>query len=48
MRVRELGISGVPTFIFDRKTGISGAYPPDMLAQAIRQAAAVERAPASG
>jgi len=35
-RVRELGISGVPTFIFDRKTGISGAYPPEMLLQAIR------------
>jgi predicted DsbA family dithiol-disulfide isomerase len=37
--VRELGISGVPTFIFDRKTGLSGAYPPEMLAQAIREAA---------
>lgn len=37
-RVRELGISGVPTFIFDRKSGLSGAYPPDQLAQAIRQA----------
>jgi predicted DsbA family dithiol-disulfide isomerase len=35
-RVRELGISGVPTFIFDRKTGISGAYPPEVLAQTIR------------
>lgn len=35
-RVRELGISGVPTFIFERKTGISGAYPPEALAQAIR------------
>ena len=39
-RVRDLGISGVPTFIFDRKSGLSGAYPPDMLAQAIREAAA--------
>ena len=39
-RVRDLGISGVPTFIFDRKTGLSGAYPPDLLAQAIRDAAA--------
>jgi predicted DsbA family dithiol-disulfide isomerase len=37
-RVRDLGISGVPTFIFDRKTGISGAYPPEALAQAIRDA----------
>ena len=39
-RVRNLGISGVPTFIFDRKSGISGAYPPDQLAAAIRQALA--------
>jgi len=38
-RVRDLGISGVPTFIFDRKSGISGAYPPDALAAAIREAA---------
>ena len=38
-RVRDLGISGVPTFIFDRKSGLSGAYPPDLLAQAIREAA---------
>lgn len=38
--VRELGISGVPTFIFDRKSGLSGAYPPDLLLQAIREAAA--------
>jgi predicted DsbA family dithiol-disulfide isomerase len=37
-RVRDLGISGVPTFIFDRKSGLSGAYPPDLLAQAIREA----------
>jgi predicted DsbA family dithiol-disulfide isomerase len=36
MRVRDLGISGVPTFIFDRRSGLSGAYPPDILAQAIR------------
>ena len=39
-RVRDLGISGVPTFIFDRKSGVSGAYPPETLAQAIRDAAA--------
>jgi len=38
MRVRDLGISGVPTFIFDRKSGVSGAYPPDILAQTIRRA----------
>ena len=38
--VRDLGISGVPTFIFGRKSGISGAYPPAQLAAAIREAAA--------
>ncbi|HTP61921.1 MAG TPA: DsbA family oxidoreductase [Burkholderiales bacterium] len=38
-RVRDLGISGVPTFIFNRESGLSGAYPPETLAQAIREAA---------
>ncbi|HEX5611411.1 MAG TPA: DsbA family oxidoreductase [Burkholderiales bacterium] len=38
--VRDLGITAVPTFIFDRRSGISGAYPPEDLAQAIRAAAA--------
>ena len=37
--VREQGISGVPTFIFNRTSGVSGAYPPETLAQAIRDAA---------
>ena len=37
--VRAMGISAVPTFIFDRKSGISGAYPAATLAQAIRDAA---------
>jgi predicted DsbA family dithiol-disulfide isomerase len=36
--VRGLGVSAVPTFIFDRKFGISGAHPPDALAQAMREA----------
>ena len=39
-RVRDLGISGVPTFIFGRKSGVSGAYPPEALAQIIRDVAA--------
>ena len=42
-RVRDLGISGVPTFIFNKTSGLSGAYPPEMLAQAIREAAAAAR-----
>ena len=36
--VRAMGISAVPTFIFERRTGIAGAYPPEQLAAAIRQA----------
>ena len=36
--VRGLGISAVPTFILDRKLGVSGAHPPAALADAIRQA----------
>jgi predicted DsbA family dithiol-disulfide isomerase len=35
--MRDLGISAVPTFIFERKLGVSGAHPPEALAQAIRQ-----------
>jgi len=38
--VRELGISAVPTFIFEKKLGVSGAYPPENLAQAMREALA--------
>ena len=36
--MRGLGISAVPTFIFDRKSGMSGAHPPPALAAAIRNA----------
>jgi predicted DsbA family dithiol-disulfide isomerase len=35
-RMRGLGISAVPTFIFERKVGVSGAHPPETLAQAMR------------
>jgi len=38
--MRGLGISAVPTFIFERKFGVSGAHPPEALASAIREAAA--------
>ena len=37
--VRALGVSAVPTFIFDRKSGIAGAYPPESLAAAMKEAA---------
>ena len=36
--VRNLGISAVPTFIFERKLGVSGAHPPEALANAMREA----------
>ena len=35
---RELGITGVPFFVIDRKYGISGAQPADLLLRALRQA----------
>ena len=38
--VRQLGIQAVPTFIFDRKFGVSGAQPPESLASAIQEALA--------
>lgn len=37
--MRDLGISGVPTFIIADRYGVSGAQPPDALVQAIREAA---------
>ena len=36
--LRGLGIQAVPTFLFDRKLGVSGAHPPQALAAAIKQA----------
>ena len=35
---RALGIRGVPFFVIDRAFGLSGAQPPDVLREAIRQA----------
>ena len=40
-QMRDLGISAVPTFIFDRTSGVSGAHPPESLAAAMREAAGV-------
>lgn len=37
-RARELGITGVPFFIFDGRVGLSGAHPPESIRDAIRQA----------
>jgi len=37
--MKALGISGVPTFIFERKLSVSGAQAPEALAAAMREAA---------
>ena len=36
----RLGVSGVPFFILAGRFGVSGAQPPEVLADAIRKAAA--------
>jgi predicted DsbA family dithiol-disulfide isomerase len=33
----KLGISGVPTFIVDRKVGVTGAQPPELILEMLRQ-----------
>lgn len=33
----ELGVSGVPTFIVDRRVGVTGAQPPDVLLEMLQQ-----------
>jgi predicted DsbA family dithiol-disulfide isomerase len=43
----EFGISGVPTFVFDRKSGISGAQPSEILLEALRTAWAASASPAT-
>jgi len=39
-RAREMGVSGVPFFIFGGKTAVSGAHEPETLLEAIAQARA--------
>jgi predicted DsbA family dithiol-disulfide isomerase len=34
----ELGITGVPFFVLDRRYGVSGAQPPELMLQALHQA----------
>jgi len=40
VHAQAIGVEGVPTFILDGKYAVSGAQPPDILADAIRQVAA--------
>ncbi len=42
-RARSVGISGVPFFIFDGKTALSGAQEPAAILDAIAQARAAQR-----
>lgn len=37
-RSKEMGIGGVPFFIFNQRLAVSGAQPPDILAEALAQA----------
>ena len=38
LEARQVGIEGVPFFIFNRKIGVSGAQSPEVLLQAMQQA----------
>ena len=40
-RLRQLGISGVPFFIFNGRLAVSGAQPPEVLLDALRQSIAL-------
>jgi predicted DsbA family dithiol-disulfide isomerase len=44
---RQLGVSGVPFFVFDRRLAVSGAQPTDLLLQALEQAFTAESTPAA-
>lgn len=43
--LRGLGISAVPTFVIERRFGVSGAQPPEALAAALREALAPSAPP---
>ncbi len=38
LQARQLGVSGVPFFVFDMALGVSGAQPTEMFASALQQA----------
>lgn len=42
---RQIGVSGVPFFVFDRKYAVSGAQPVSAFEQVLREVAAAPRAP---
>jgi predicted DsbA family dithiol-disulfide isomerase len=38
LSAREIGVTGVPFFLFNERVGLSGAQPPEVLVQAMKQA----------
>jgi predicted DsbA family dithiol-disulfide isomerase len=38
-QAHAFGINGVPFFVFDRRLGVSGAQPPEVLLGALQEAA---------
>lgn len=44
----DVGISSVPTFVIDRTLGVSGAHPPEVLLDLLREGWARRAAPAEG
>ncbi len=42
MEAQAIGVRGVPTFIFGRRRGVSGAQPPDVLARLLRESTQAE------
>lgn len=44
----ELGISGVPTFIVDRRVGVTGAQPPEQILAMLREGWARRAVPVAG
>ncbi len=46
-QAREIGVQGVPFFIFDRRLAVSGAQDPEVLLDAMQQAARDKQTPSS-
>ncbi len=44
-RARALGVTGVPFFVFNQRLAVSGAQPPEVLLEAIEQAATAKLRP---
>jgi predicted DsbA family dithiol-disulfide isomerase len=48
MAARQMGVSGVPFFVIDRRYGVSGAQPPEVLLQCLQEARPAPAAEACG